>query len=83
MGTVKMKLVRLKWVPFKYRSLISSQYQRLPQFNLPYFTPIIFDLQYWRDSFETAIHNNCNFADVQKFIYLKSLLESDATNVIN
>ena len=63
---------------------MSSQNQRLSQFNLPYFTRIIFNWQYWRDSFDTTIHNlQFGGCTDMTFIYWKSLPESDATNVIN
>ncbi|XP_071177421.1 uncharacterized protein [Mytilus edulis] len=64
-------------------SLTSSQNHRLPKLTLPNFSRDILEWQYFWDSFESTIHHNSTLSDIQKFLYLKSLLQSDAANVVS
>ncbi|XP_052227387.1 uncharacterized protein LOC127842104 [Dreissena polymorpha] len=61
----------------------ASQYHRLPKLSLPTFKGDILQSQTFWDSFETTVHLNTNLSDIQKFSYLKSLLECDASRTID
>jgi len=61
----------------------TSQYHRLPKLTLPTFNGDIFLWQTFWDSFESTVHLNVNLTDVQKFSYLRSLLECDAARTID
>ncbi|XP_056001802.1 uncharacterized protein LOC130048776 [Ostrea edulis] len=63
-------------------SSFGSQNHKLPKLSLPMFNGNILDWQTFWDSFETTIHLNHTLTDVQKFSYLKSLLEYGVSNVI-
>lgn len=60
----------------------SSQFHKLPKLTLPIFTGNILEWQTFWDSFESSVHNNLSLSDVQRFSYLKSLLQDDAARVI-
>ena len=60
----------------------SSQFQRLPKLTLPTFSGELLEWQTFWDSFETTIHLNTQLSNVQKFNYLKSLLEGEAARCI-
>ncbi|XP_063411556.1 uncharacterized protein LOC134694475 [Mytilus trossulus] len=64
-------------------SSTSSQNHRLPKLTLPNFSGDILEWQFFWDSFESTIHHNSTLSDIQKFSYLKSLLQSDAANVVS
>ena len=55
---------------------------RLPKISLPHFkgNPVYWTA-FW-DSYESAIHLNSSLSDVDKFNYLKSLLERSAYDAI-
>ena len=79
-----------EFTPFTYQpqelsqsSSTSSQNHRLPKLSLPHFNGEILDWQYFWDSYESTVHLNHTLTDVQKFSYLKSLLQFDAANVIS
>ena len=61
----------------------SSHFQRLPKLTLPLFNGAILEWQTFWDSFETTIHSNADLSDIQKFSYLKSLLEGEAARCIH
>ena len=63
-------------------SSVYSDYHKLPKLNLPTFSGSTLDwLSFW-DSYESAIHRNPSLSEVQKFNYLKSLLNGDASQTI-
>lgn len=68
-----------------YRSSFSttSQYHKLPKLNLHTFEGNILDWQSFWDSYETSIHTNPTLSDVQKFNYMKSLLQGEALQTIS
>ena len=68
--------------PSQSYSSFGSQNHKLPKLSLPKFNGNILDWQTFWDSFETTVHLNHTLTDIQKFSYLKSLLESSASNVI-
>ncbi|XP_071176443.1 uncharacterized protein [Mytilus edulis] len=63
-------------------SVNSSNFHKLPKLNLPTFDGNVLEWQSFWDSFDSAIHNNNTLTDVQKFNYLKSLLEGEASYTI-
>ena len=55
---------------------------RLPKITLPRFNG---DVKKWNtfwDSFDSAIHSNTDIANIDKFNYLKSLIEGQASRAI-
>ena len=63
-------------------SSVYSDYHKLSKLNLPTFSGRTLDwLSFW-DSYESAIHRNPSLSEVQKFNYLKSLLNGDALQTI-
>ena len=59
-----------------------SDYHKLPKLNLPTFEGDILNWQSFWDSYESAIHTNPSLGDVQKFNYLKSLMNAEALQTI-
>lgn len=64
-------------------SSMSNQNHRLPKLSLPNFNGDILEWQHFWDSYESTVHMNHTLTDVQKFSYLKSLLQFDAACVIS
>ena len=60
----------------------SSQFHKLPKLSLPIFTGNILEWQTFWDSFESSLHHNDSLSDIQRFSYLRSLLQGDAARVI-
>ena len=60
----------------------SSQFHKLPKLSLPIFTGNILEWQTFWDSFESSVHLNGSLSDIQRFSYLRSLLQGDAARVI-
>ncbi|XP_061168132.1 uncharacterized protein LOC133177057 [Saccostrea echinata] len=60
----------------------SSNFHKLPKLNLPIFEGNVLEWQSFWDSFDSAIHSNNTLTEVQKFNYLKSLVEGEASNTI-
>ena len=60
----------------------SNATHKLPKLNLPTFNGNILDWNSFWDSFDTAVHSNTSLSEVQKFNYLKSLLEGEASYTI-
>ena len=60
----------------------SSQFHKLPKLSLPIFTGNILEWQTFWDSFESSVHHNDSLSDIQRFSYLRSLLQGDAVRVI-
>ena len=65
-----------------YSSGNSSNFHKLPKLDLPKFEGNVLEWQSFWDSFDSAIHSNSTLSEVQKFNYLKSLLEGEASNTI-
>ena len=59
-----------------------SEYHKLPKLNLPTFAGNILNWQAFWDSYDTAVHSNPTLSEVQKFNYLKSLLQDEAYRTI-
>ena len=55
---------------------------KLPKLELPKFDGVVFKFQNFWDQFEVAVHNNDNVPAVQKFTYLRSVLEGIAYQTI-
>ena len=68
--------------PAQSTSSFGSQNHKLPKLSLPKFNGDILEWQTFWDSLETTVHFNHTLTDIQKFSYLKSLLEYSASNVI-
>ena len=60
----------------------SSQFHKLPKLSLPIFTGNILEWQIFGDSFESSVHHNDSLSGIQRFSYLRSLLQGDAARVI-
>ena len=60
----------------------SSQFHKLPKLSLPIFTGNILEWQTFWDSIESSVHHNDFLSDIQRFSYLRSLLQGDAARVI-
>ena len=60
----------------------SSQFHKLQKLSLPFFTGNILEWQTLWDSFESSVHRNGSLSDIQRFSYLRSLLQGDAARVI-
>ena len=60
----------------------SSQFHKLPKLSLPIFTGNILEWQTFWDSFESSVHHNDSLSDIQRWSYLRSLLQGDAARVI-
>ncbi|XP_053373003.1 uncharacterized protein LOC128546473 [Mercenaria mercenaria] len=56
---------------------------RLPKLTLPTFDGDLTTWQTFWDSFESSVHLNASLSDVQKFNYLKSLLQGTASRCID
>ncbi|XP_069107368.1 uncharacterized protein [Argopecten irradians] len=63
-------------------STISSHYHKLPKLDLPKFSGNILEWHSFWDSFESSVHCNPSLSDVQKFNYLKSLLQNEALQTV-
>ena len=63
--------------------LSNSFHHKLPKVSLPTFNGDLLAFQTFWDSFESSVHNNPSLSDVQKFTYLKSLLEEEAARTID
>ena len=55
---------------------------RLPKITLPHFNGNLMKWTSFWDSYESAVHNNRELSDVDKFNYLRSLLERSAYDAI-
>ena len=65
------------------REQVGAGSARLPKLNLRSFDGDILQwLSFW-DSFQAAVHSNTALSDVQKFTYLKSLVERTARDAIS
>ena len=60
----------------------SSQFHKLPKFSRPIFTGNILEWQTFWDSFKSSVHHNDSLSDIQRFSYLRSLLQGGAARVI-
>ena len=56
---------------------------RLPKLTLKHFNGTLTGWSSFWDSYKTAIHNNANLSDTEKFTYLQSLLEGRAKDAIS
>ena len=65
-----------------YSSGNSGNFHKLPKLDLPKFDGNVLEWQSFWDSFDSAIHSNSTLSEVQKFNYLKSLVEGEASNTI-
>ena len=65
-----------------YSSGNSSNFHKLPKLDLPKFEGNVLEWQSFWDSFDSTIHSNSTLSEVQKFNYLKLLLEGEASNTI-
>ena len=61
---------------------VSPARTRLPKLSLPKFKGNITNWKTFWDSFQSAIHNNKDISDIDKFNYLNSLLEGTATRCV-
>ena len=61
---------------------VSARNHRLPKLTLPTFNGNILDWQTFWDSYESAVHLNPSLTNIEKFNYLKSLLENEALSTI-
>ena len=61
----------------------SSIYHRSPKLELPIFEGDVLEWQSFWDSYESAIHTNQSFSNVQRFTYLKSLLKDEALQTVS
>ncbi|XP_063416451.1 uncharacterized protein LOC134698089 [Mytilus trossulus] len=61
----------------------SSMYHKLPKLTLPTFGGNILEWQPFWDSFCAAVHENLSLNDVQKFNYLRSQLNGEASQCIS
>ena len=59
-----------------------SQFYKLPKLSLPIFTGNILEWRTVWDSFESRVHHNDSLSDIQRFSYLRSLLQGDAARVV-
>ncbi len=59
-----------------------SSFHRLPKLILPTFGGDVAQWQSFWDSYESAVHLNHTLSDVQKFNYLRSLLQDTASTAI-
>lgn len=64
-------------------STYNNQSHKLPKLTLPSFSGNLLEWQNFWDSYETAVHCNPTLSEVQKFNYLKSLVEGDAARAIS
>lgn len=55
---------------------------RLPKLEIRKFKGTLYEWQEFWDTYEGSIHNNNSLAEVEKFAYLRSLLEGPARNAI-
>ena len=55
---------------------------RLPKLSLPHFNGDLMKWPTFWDSYDSAIHNNSELTDVDKFNYLRSLLERTALDAV-
>ncbi|XP_028397221.1 uncharacterized protein LOC114521031 [Dendronephthya gigantea] len=60
----------------------TSSRARLPKLEVKKFSGRIHEWQEFWDSFKSAIHNNANLSDVDKFSYLRGLIEGPARATI-
>ncbi|XP_053406645.1 uncharacterized protein LOC128559349 [Mercenaria mercenaria] len=60
----------------------NSSFHRLPKLSLPTFDGNVAQWQSFWDSYEAAVHLNQPLSDVQKFNYLRSLLQDTASTAI-
>lgn len=60
-----------------------SHVQRLPKLSLPGFSGDLLHWQTFWDSYVSSVHLNQGLTDVQKFNYLRSLLEGDAAKTVS
>ena len=56
---------------------------KLPKLELKKFAGTTIKWSSFRDSFEAAVHKNASLSEVDKFNYLRSLLEGPAANSIS
>lgn len=54
----------------------------MPKLNLPIFTGDIVDWMTFWDSYDAAVHSNSSLSDVEKFMYLKTLVDKTAREAI-
>ncbi|KAL5007291.1 hypothetical protein ScPMuIL_016097 [Solemya velum] len=57
-------------------------YYKLPNLTLPSFSGDFLDWQTFWDSYQSSIHNNIGLTDVQKFSYLMTQLQGEASQCI-
>ena len=60
----------------------TQNFHQLPKLSLPTFSGDVLAWQAFWDSYESAIHHNTCLTDVQKFNYLKTMLEGEAARTI-
>ena len=70
-------------MPHTSASVSSSIYHRLPKLALPIFEGNVLEWQSFWDSYESDIHTNQSFSNVQRFTYLKSLLKYEALQTVS
>lgn len=61
---------------------MQSQFNKLPKLDLPKFDGNILEWNSFWDSFESSVHSNPSLSDVQKFNYLRSLLQNEALQTV-
>ncbi|XP_053391769.1 uncharacterized protein LOC128554522 [Mercenaria mercenaria] len=60
----------------------NSSFHKLPKLSLPTFDGNVAQWQSFWDSYEAAVHFNQTLPDVQKFTYLRSLLQDTASTAV-
>lgn len=56
---------------------------RLPKLNLPRFSGDLLEWQTFWDSFQAAVHSNPKLTSIEKFNYLRSLLDGEASRTVS
>ena len=69
--------------PFPMSASPVQEQVKLPKIELPKFNGDISKWQTFWDQFESAVHNQVNLSDVDKFSYLRSLLNASASECIS
>ena len=69
--------------PFPMSASPVQEQVKLPKIELPKFNGDISKWQTFWDQFESSVHNQVNLSDVDKFSYLRSLLNASASECIS
>lgn len=78
----KTKLQPRSTSPFEYNNTMPTSRIKLPTLNLPTFDGAYDQWLFFRDTFNSVIHENTSLADTQKFHYLRLSLKGTAADVI-